>query len=75
MAVSRQKYIFGKTNLVEKIVFPKMKSRGNPMVECPGEILYQCFETLDYLTTYEVKSDLSTIMVPASIAAFCAAVT
>lgn len=27
-----------KTNLVRKIVFGKTKSRGNPMVECPGEV-------------------------------------
>ena len=32
-------------------------------------------ETLDYFTTYELSSDFSTVMVPASIAAFCAAET
>lgn len=53
----------------------KMKSRGNPMVECPGEVFISVFVMPDYFTTYEVKSDLSTVIVPASIAAFCAAVT
>lgn len=58
-----------------EIHFWKNEKPGHPIVECPGEVLISVFVMPDYFTTYEVKSDLSTVIVPASIAAFCAAVT
>ena len=58
-----------------EIHFWKNEKPGHQWCEVPAIIYFNVSATLDYFITYSLKSDLSTVIVPTSIAAFCAAVT
>ena len=53
-----------------EIHFWKNEKPGHQWYDVPVFIYINVSATLDYFITYSLKSDLSTVMVPASIAAF-----